>query len=60
MTKALRTAGVACAPLSHYFDEATVAPVHGLVCGYSRLPETQAADAVGIIAEVLRDQPTHH
>ena len=60
VTKALRTAGVACAPLSHYFDEATVAPVHGLVCGYSRLPETQAADAVAIIAKVLRDQPTHH
>lgn len=53
VTGALRTSGVACAPLSHYCDKRIAAPVHGLVCGYSRLPETQAADAVAAIGTVL-------
>ncbi len=52
-TQALRHAGVACAPLSRYFDNDTVMPMNGLVCGYSRLPETRAADAVAIIRDVL-------
>ena len=52
-TQALRSAGVACAPLSGYFDDDSVRPMHGLVCGYSRLPETRAADAVAIIRDVL-------
>ena len=56
VTDALRAAGVACAPLSHYFDETTISPLPGLVCGYSRLPETKAADAVGIIGRVLHQQ----
>jgi hypothetical protein len=59
LTQALRGAGVACAPLSHYFDIDTVAPMHGLVCGYSRLPETQAAGAVAIIRDVLGPGLTH-
>jgi DNA-binding transcriptional MocR family regulator len=49
----LLSAGVACASLSRYFDEHSPAPVHGLVCGYSRLPETSATGAVSIIREVL-------
>lgn len=56
VTDALRAAGVACAPLSHYFDDTANSPVHGLVCGYSRLPETQAAEAVAIIKRVLDGQ----
>jgi GntR family transcriptional regulator/MocR family aminotransferase len=52
-TLALRTAGVACAPLSQYFDAGHGTPTHGLVCGYSRLPESRAADAVAVIRDVL-------
>ena len=51
--QALKSAGVACASLSRYFDERSPAPIHGLVCGYSRLPETSATGAVSIIREVL-------
>ncbi len=52
-TLALRGAGVACAPLSQYYDGDTGTPLRGLVCGYSRLPETRAADAVAIIGAII-------
>lgn len=46
--------GVACTPLSQYFLDPSQAPMRGLVCGYSRLPETQAESAVRVIRAALR------
>ena len=47
----LDQAGLRCAPLSHYSWGRT-AIERGLVCGYARLPETQAAAAVEILRSV--------
>jgi GntR family transcriptional regulator/MocR family aminotransferase len=49
----LRTVGLACAPLSDYFHDPAVGRQQGLVCGYSRLPETLADEAVAVIRETL-------
>jgi GntR family transcriptional regulator/MocR family aminotransferase len=49
----LAASGLACAPLSRFFDSSTVDATPGLVCGYSRLPETKAAPAVAKIREVI-------
>nr|WP_237164490.1 hypothetical protein [Mycolicibacterium peregrinum] len=44
-------------PLSGFFsDSSDVAAAHGLVCGYSRLPETQADVVAEIIADEIRRQ----
>jgi GntR family transcriptional regulator/MocR family aminotransferase len=51
--KALLSAGLACSPLSQYFDRRSEAPLVGLVCGYATLPETRAMDAVSVIRDVL-------
>ena len=49
----LARVGLACAPLSPYYDSETTRPMSGLVCGYSRLPETKAGPAVARIRDVL-------
>ena len=53
----LRDRGVTVSPLSGFFsDSSDVAAAHGLVCGYSRLPETQADVVAAIIADEIRRQ----
>ncbi len=53
----LRDRGVTVSPLSGFFsDSSDVAAAHGLVCGYSRLPETQADVVAEIIADEIRRQ----
>lgn len=47
--------GLACTALSSYYLDPDQATEVGLVCGYSRLPETRASDAVAVIKEVLTD-----
>jgi GntR family transcriptional regulator/MocR family aminotransferase len=49
VVEALARAGLVCAPLSAYVDVRTPNSLRGLVCGYSRLAETQAAAAVSVI-----------
>jgi GntR family transcriptional regulator/MocR family aminotransferase len=48
----LAAAGLACLPLSAFCAEA---PRSGLICGYSRLPETAAAPAAVLIGRVTAD-----
>ncbi|WP_077742689.1 PLP-dependent aminotransferase family protein, partial [Mycolicibacterium boenickei] len=48
---ALRDRGVIVSPLSTYFSG--VAGAQGLVCGYARLPETQADTVAELIAGVI-------
>lgn len=48
---ALRERGVIVSPLSTYFSG--VAGAQGLVCGYARLPETQADTVAELIAGVI-------
>jgi GntR family transcriptional regulator/MocR family aminotransferase len=45
--------GLACVPLSAFY--AGAARQSGLVCGYSRLPESSAAAAAGLIGQVTGD-----
>ncbi|GAA4751477.1 PLP-dependent aminotransferase family protein [Nocardioides endophyticus] len=45
--------GLACTALSQYFHTPAHATMHGLVLGYSRLPETQAAPAARVMRDVL-------
>ncbi|HEU5421438.1 MAG TPA: PLP-dependent aminotransferase family protein [Streptosporangiaceae bacterium] len=47
--------GLACVPLSAFYASPGPARVPGLVCGYSRLPETSAAAAAALIGEVTRE-----
>jgi GntR family transcriptional regulator/MocR family aminotransferase len=49
----LAEAGLACLPLSPFF--AGPAPRPGLLCGYSRLPETMARGAAELIGRVTSD-----
>lgn len=49
----LAEAGLACQPLSAFC--AGPAPRSGLICGYSRLPETMAAGAAALIGQVTSD-----
>jgi GntR family transcriptional regulator/MocR family aminotransferase len=44
--------GLACAPLSAYYADPASAEITGLICGYSRLPETRARGAAELIARV--------
>jgi GntR family transcriptional regulator / MocR family aminotransferase len=48
----LADAGLACLPLSDFYARPGPADRAGLVCGYSRLPETRARPAARLIAEV--------
>lgn len=51
----LRDRGVAVSPLSGFYAGFShVAAARGLVCGYSRLPETQADVVAEIIADAIR------
>ena len=49
----LAEAGLACLPLSPFFAGAARRP--GLLCGYSRLPETMARGAAELIGRVTSD-----
>jgi GntR family transcriptional regulator / MocR family aminotransferase len=49
----LARAGLACSPLSVMYAEPAAARLTGLVCGYSRLPETRAPAAAGLIAQAV-------
>lgn len=50
----LAVGGLACTAVSQYFLDPRSASSRGLVVGYSRLPETRAADAVRVLREYLR------
>ena len=50
---AVAQAGLACLPLSPFFAGAARRP--GLLCGYSRLPETMARGAAELIGRVTSD-----
>jgi GntR family transcriptional regulator / MocR family aminotransferase len=45
--------GLACAPLSRFYADPAAAARTGLVCGYSRLPETRARAAAELIGQVI-------
>jgi GntR family transcriptional regulator/MocR family aminotransferase len=49
----LAGAGLACSPLSAYYAVPEAAARTGLVCGYSRLPETSADAAARLIAQAV-------
>jgi GntR family transcriptional regulator / MocR family aminotransferase len=49
----LAGAGLACNPLSAMYAEPATAGQTGLVCGYSRLPETRAPAAARLIAQAV-------
>ncbi|MDP9218929.1 MAG: PLP-dependent aminotransferase family protein [Actinomycetota bacterium] len=51
----LAASGLACSPLSAYYANRDSARRTGLVCGYSRLPETKARAAARLIARVIVD-----
>ena len=48
----LAGAGLACLPLSAFYAGAKEANRSGLICGYSRLPETAAGPAAALIGRV--------
>jgi GntR family transcriptional regulator / MocR family aminotransferase len=48
----LAGAGLACLPLSAFYAST---PRSGLICGYSRLPETAAGPAAGLIGRVTAE-----
>ena len=56
LAERLAGAGLACTPLSAYYAEPERAARTGLVCGYSRLPETRADDAARLIARAAAAQ----
>ncbi|MGH3194956.1 MAG: PLP-dependent aminotransferase family protein [Streptosporangiaceae bacterium] len=51
----LADAGLACLPLSAFYASSGPAPRSGLICGYSRLPETMADGAAALIRQVTSD-----
>ena len=55
----LAEAGLACLPLSAFCarpaQSAGPAPRSGLLCGYSRLPETRADGAAALIGQVTAE-----
>jgi GntR family transcriptional regulator/MocR family aminotransferase len=51
--------GLACAPLSRFYADPASAARTGLVCGYSRLPETRARAAAGLIGQVVAGLGPH-
>jgi GntR family transcriptional regulator/MocR family aminotransferase len=51
----LAEAGLACLPLSAFCAGAAGAHRSGLICGYSRLPETAAGPAAALIGRVTAD-----
>jgi GntR family transcriptional regulator / MocR family aminotransferase len=55
----LAAAGLACRPLSEHYAAPAAAGRTGLVCGYSRLPETKARAAAGLIAQAVAQASRH-
>jgi GntR family transcriptional regulator/MocR family aminotransferase len=55
LTARLAAAGLACRPLSGHYATPAAAGRTGLVCGYSRLPETKARAAAGLIARAVAE-----
>jgi GntR family transcriptional regulator/MocR family aminotransferase len=55
LTARLAAAGLACGPLSAHYAVPREAARTGLVCGYSRLPETRARAAAGLIARAVAE-----
>ena len=53
LVERLAAAGLACSPLSVMYADPAAARQTGLVCGYSRLPETRAAAAARLIAQAV-------
>ena len=53
LAERLAAAGLACSPLSVMYADPAAARQTGLVCGYSRLPETRAPAAARLIAEAV-------
>jgi len=53
VTARLAGLGLACSPLSRFYADPASPSRTGLVCGYSRLPETRARDAARLIGQVL-------
>jgi GntR family transcriptional regulator/MocR family aminotransferase len=52
----LAARGLACTSLNQYTSTVGLRDrLHGLVCGYSRLPETQAMDAARLIGATVRE-----
>ena len=51
----LAAAGLACRPLSEHYATPSAAGRTGLVCGYSRLPETKARPAARLIAQAAAE-----
>jgi len=51
----LAGAGLACLPLSAFYAGSPVTPRSGLICGYSRLPETAAGPAAALIGRVTAE-----
>jgi GntR family transcriptional regulator / MocR family aminotransferase len=52
---ALAESGLVCTPLSGYYAAPEPAGRTGLVCGYSRLPETRAPAAAALIARTVAE-----
>ena len=52
-TARLAELGLACSPLSRFYADPSASVRTGLVCGYSRLPETRASDAARLIGQVI-------
>jgi GntR family transcriptional regulator / MocR family aminotransferase len=51
----LAGAGLACLPLSAFYAGSPGPPRSGLICGYSRLPETAAGPAAALIGRVTAE-----
>jgi GntR family transcriptional regulator/MocR family aminotransferase len=51
----LAAAGLTCLPLSAFCTDPASAPRTGLICGYSRLPETSADGAARLIGQVTAE-----
>jgi GntR family transcriptional regulator/MocR family aminotransferase len=47
--------GLACPPLSRFYADPAAPGLTGLVCGYSRLPETSARAAAKLIGQVTAE-----
>jgi len=52
VTARLAGLGLACSALSRFYADPAAAGRTGLVCGYSRLPETRAREAARLIGQV--------
>jgi len=60
VTARLAGLGLACSALSRFYADPAAAGRTGLVCGYSRLPETRARDAARLIGQVIGEWSDDH